>query len=419
MKWKNCVFIAGVFVLAPAHCGKAQAIMSPSQPLLTQPAWQEFQMQSIQTASNNFEVYYTPPPPPPAPDEPFQSGPWVFRPQLDAQLIYATALLARSNDVEKTAIAQISPGIIVDFNPHWEFTYQPTLRFYSNKQFHNEFDNLFTISGATEYQNWVFGFYQSFSETSEPNLDTGEQTQEEDFLTRWSAAYSFNSKVSMDMLASEDVHITSGFNDSRETTWIGYLNYKASDKTVLGIGGGPGYVSVDIGPDQIYEQLLARIGWHPAPKLFFEANGGMQERETIGDYGIGPTFNPVFGASVTYNVSRSTTISANASRTIVPSYFAGLDNEVTSVGASFSQRFFKKYFVTLSGSYSNNRFAQTVSGADNLRTDDYYTFNTSIGRSFGKRGTISINYQYSDQKSTEPGYSYKGSQFGIELSYRY
>jgi len=418
MKWKNCVSIAGVFVLASVHCGKAQAIMSPQQPLLTQPAWQEFQTEDM-SADNSFEAFTQPKSPPPSPDEPFRSGPWIFRPQLDAQLIYATALLARSNDVEKTAIVQISPGVIIDFTPHWEFSYSPTIRFYSNKAFHSEFDNTFTVSWATAYQDWTFGFFQSVVETSQPNLDTGEQTQEEDFLTRWTASFAFNSKVSMDMLVSEDVHITSDFNDTRETVWIGYVNYKMTDKTVVGIGGGPGYVNVDIGSDQIYEQLLARIGWHPASKLFFELNGGFQERETLGDGGIGPTFNPVFAGSVTYNMTSTTTISASASRTIVPSYFAGLDNQVTTVGASFSQRFFQKYFLTLSGSYSNNRFAQTTTGTGNLRTDNYYTFNTSIGRGFGKRGTISINYQFSDQKSTQPGYSYKGSQFGLQLSYRY
>lgn len=417
MKWKNCV-ITSIFVFASALCADGQQNASPSQQTLLEPAWQQSDAQNTQLAQNAFEAYYVPPPPPPPPDEPFQSGPWVFRPQLDAQLIYATALLAKSNDVENTSIVQISPGIIVDLNPHWEFSYSPTIRFYSNKQFHNEFDNNFAVSWATIYQEWTFGFLQTVNETSQPNLQTGEQTQTEEFLTRWSASYLFNAKVSVDMLVSEDVNIPDQFNSTRETVWIGYVNYKASDKTVLGIGGGPGYVSVDIGPDQIYEQLLARIGWHPAPKLIFSANGGFQERETV-DGGVSPTFNPVFGVSVSYNMTSTTTISASASRTIVPSYYAGLDSEVTSITASLSQRFFQKYFVSVNGSYSNNRFVETVGSGVGTRTDDYYILGASIGRGFGKRGTISLNYQYNDQKSTEPGFSYKGSQFGLELSYRY
>ncbi|HEU5396541.1 MAG TPA: outer membrane beta-barrel protein, partial [Verrucomicrobiae bacterium] len=353
-----------------------------------------------------------------SPDEPFQSGPWIFRPQLQGSISYATGLLARSNDVESTSIAQVSPGVIVDYLPHWEFSDTPTLVYYSNKQFHNQFDNTFTVNGATEYEDWIFGFFQSFIETSQPNPQTGAQTQEQEFLTRWSASYAYNSVVDFDMLVSEDVNIPDQYDSSRETVWLGYLNYKMSDKTTVGIGGGPGYVSVELGPDQIYEQLLGRIGWHPAQKLFFTANGGFQERETI-DGGVGPTFNPVFSATLLYNMTKTTTLSAFASEEIIPSYFAGMDEDVTSLGASLSQRLFKKFFFSVSGSYNHTKFVETVSTGGAFRTDDYYILGASLGHGFGKRGQISLNYQYSDQKSTVPGYSYKGSQIGLQLSYSY
>jgi len=51
------------------------------------------------------------------------------------------------------------------------------------------------------------------------------------------------------------------------------LNYQFWPRLTAGVGAGFGYVNVDTGSDQTYEQLLARVNWRPTDKLSFQING--------------------------------------------------------------------------------------------------------------------------------------------------
>jgi len=53
------------------------------------------------------------------------------------------------------------------------------------------------------------------------------------------------------------------------------------------------------------------------------------------------------------------------------------------------------------------------------RTDDTISFNVRLSHPFFKRGTWSVFYQYSDNQSSQSGFSYTSNQMGFEVSYSY
>jgi hypothetical protein len=53
------------------------------------------------------------------------------------------------------------------------------------------------------------------------------------------------------------------------------------------------------------------------------------------------------------------------------------------------------------------------------RTDDTYSFSARLSHPFFRRGTWSIFYSYSDNQSSQNGFSYESNQIGFEVSYRY
>jgi hypothetical protein len=407
--WPRALF--GLLLLSRAEA--QQAIAPPPQAsATTEPVWQ-------QTETNQFEVFS------PAGtaassslNQPFQVGPVTARPHLLYRFIYATGLPLSPGNQQDTAIQEFSPGIAFDIGRHWTLDYSPTLRFYSNHSFKDEFDNSVTLTGATDYEDWTFGFLQSYASSDSPNVQTGTQTSQEIYATALTASYAFNSKMSLDMGLYQNLQFAEDFQNSRDWSTMEWLNYQFWPRFNAGIGAGVGYVNVNVGPDQTYEQAAGRINWRATDKISFQVNAGFEDRQFLSS-GAGTLLSPTFGAVIQYLPFDATQISLNASRSVTPSLFQGQVSEITSVSCDLNQRLLEKFYLDLNAGYDIAKYeASTAAGSANP-DNDYYTLSARLSRSFLKRGTLGVFYQYSGNSSTEPGFTYTGSQVGIEIGYKY
>src|SRR3984957_10782977 len=279
---KNIWILSLIGLLLLNRAAQAQqVIMSPSQSYTNAPIWQ-------QTQTNEFQVF-TPEEATSGPQQgqPFQYGPLIARPHLSYQFIYATGIQSSPGTNQNTVINEFSPGILFDLGTHWTLDYTPTLVYYQNHNFKNEFDNSVTLTGGTSYENWVFGVSQNYVSSSSPEAETGTQTDQESYSTALTASYAFNSKFSLDMSADQNFSFvdnpfgsTNSVNnsqDTREWSTLEWLNYTFWPRLNAGIGAGVGYVNVNTGPDQIYEQLQGRVNWRATDKISFQVNAGVQD----------------------------------------------------------------------------------------------------------------------------------------------
>ena len=408
--WPGTLF--GLLILS--RMAETQQVIMP-QPQFSgavEPVWQ-------QSETNEFEVFN-----PEGTtslsrqDQPFRWGPVTARPHVLYRFLYANGIQSSPGNQQNTVIQEISPGIVFDIGTHWALDYTPTLRFYSNHRFQDEFNNSVTLAGRTAYDDWLFGFSQSYASSDAPEVQTGTQTSQEIYSTALTASYAFNSTVSLDMGLYQNFQFTGNLQNSRDWSTMEWLNYQFWPRFNAGIGAGVGYVNVDVGPDQTYAQSAARINWRATDKISFQINAGFEDRQFLNS-GTGDLLSPTFGASIQYQPFDATKISLNANRFVAPSYFQDQVTENTSVNCDLSQRLLGKYYLDLNAGYNMTKYVASASAVTANRDDDYYTFSARLSHSFLKRGTVALIYQYSRNSSTTPGFTYSSSQVGIEIGYRY
>ena len=400
-------------LLVASHPGEAQSVLIPQPPTEpVQPAWQPAQ-------TNEFNVFE------PAglgtatlSDAPWRWGSWLARPHVIYRLLYGAGIQSSPGHQQNTVINELSPGSTFDLGRHWTLDYTPTLRFYSNHHFTDEFDNAVSLTWATAYEDWDFGFTQSFVSSSAPQAETATQTSENIYQTRLSADYAFNDKLSLDLGIGQNIQTTEGFQNSRDWSTSNWLNYHFGPRLNVGIGAGFGYANVDFGPDQTYENLSGRINWRADDKISLELNAGFEERQFLTPGG-NDLFNPTFGAAIQYQLFKNTQISLNAGRSVNTSYFQSQVTEDTSISCNLNQRLWRSFNLDVGGGYHLTQYAGSTGSVSANRQDDYYTLNLRLSHPFLKRGTLAIIYQYGDDSSTASGFTYSSSQIGVEISYRY
>src|SRR5205807_1543197 len=100
------------------------------------------------------------------------------------------------------------------------------------------------------------------------------------------------------------------------------------------------------------------------------------------------------------------------------SYFQSQATESTDFSVAVQQRLFGKLNLGLSGGYRTVDYVATSTSISVNRADDYVYIGVNLSFPFLTHGTISGYYQYSDNASSQSGYSFSSSQIGLSVGYR-
>jgi hypothetical protein len=373
------------------------------------------------TMTNNFQVFGAhPPATAPGEYEPFRWNQIVFRPHVDYTYTVAYGVLAAPSNHVDTTIQDISPGILINIGPHWALDYTATIGIYSNTNFQQAFNNSITLSGTTVFTDWLFNFVQTADLDTSALIETGGQTSTQTYGTSLTGHHENSQYISEDVgLYQTFFYVEGGFENNKTWSTMNWLNYQPQSRFNVGIGAGLGYNLAESGPDSVFFPVQGRINWRARDKLSFSLSGGFQFTEFLGGQGANNLFSPIYSGSIQYQLFSQTQISAFASRSFNPSLFVGEYSDLTSVGCSLSQRFLGQFFLSLSGSYNRQQYVASSTDIAANRTDKYYALTARLGHAFLQRGTVSIFYQYGNNNSTFPGYSYSSPQFGGEVNYSF
>ncbi len=344
----------------------------------------------------------------------FRSGPLDVRPHFGYQFLYGTGIQSTPSISGATEIHTLTPGFLLEYGSHWALDYTPTLVFYSNKLFHDTLGHSVKLSGSTQYEDWQFGLQQSYDNSEQVLAETGGQSQQESFGTILNASRVLNDKMSADFSLAQKMQDTDGFQSSADWSLSSFLNYQFWERLTVSGGAILGYVSLDLGDDQTYQDFQARVNWRITDKMGLSANVGGEAREFAGG---GTLFSPVYGATFQYQPRPRTQFSFGANSSVQPSLFQGQVTDTTSFTASVSQHLFKKFDLALSASFSMTDYTQS-SGASNRR-DENNAYNARLSHPIFKRGTISAIYQFSDNHSSQGKFSFRSNQVGGEFSYSF
>jgi hypothetical protein len=340
-------------------------------------------------------------------------GPVSVRPHALYRFMYGDGIPAGGLNRVHTTIQDFSPGLLLGLYDHWSLDYTPTWSFYSSRAFKNVLNHDVRLLGGASYENWTFGLSQDYSLTSEPLVETGTQTELENFSTGLAASYRFNSKMWVDLGVNQTIVSTEGFNSYREWSTPDWLNYEFHPRLNAGLGLELGYVDMDIGPNMLYERYLGRVQWRATDKVSFRVSGGVEDRQFL-DSNQGDELSPIAGVAVQYEPFDVTRLSLNVDNTVTPAYVTSGSTETTAIMGDLNQRLLGFLFLDLGGGYRRVRYVGSAP-----RTDDFYVFNARLSCNFLKRGRAAAFYQYSKNDSTEADFSFNSNQVGFELGFYY
>lgn len=350
--------------------------------------------------------------------EPFaRLGPVNLRPHILYRALYAQGILSAPGQQQNTVIQEMSPGIFFEIGNHWTLDYTPTWRFYSDNHFRNTLDHDVLLTGGTTYEDWVLGLSQHYFLRSTPLIETGSQTDRELFGTTLTGLHRIDDKWSTDLSLEQTITSARYFVGYRKWSTLDWLDYQFLPRLDVGPGVGFGFVDEDAGTDMTYEEVRGRINWRATDKISLQLHAGFENRQFLAtDRNL---VSPLFGVAIHYLPVETTYLALHAERMVTPSYFQDQIEEVSTVGIDLDQRLVERLHLGLGVGYGNATYDASVPGVIPHMENNYYHFNARLNCEILRRGSIALTYDYLNNSSDQPGYSFSSNEIGIELGYRF
>src|SRR5580692_6331674 len=181
----------------------AQSVLAPppASPSLVPSSVEEYQ------TNGQMQVFAPSATAPPQDDnEPFKCGPVIIRPHLYYQFLYGNGIISGPGQSQNTIVQELAPGVLFDIGSHSTLDYTPTFNFYSSSQFKNNIDHNAQFQWGSAFRDWFLTASQNYSKTSDPQIETAGQTDQQAYNTALNATYQFNDKLSANLGLSQNLN---------------------------------------------------------------------------------------------------------------------------------------------------------------------------------------------------------------------
>jgi hypothetical protein len=297
-----------------------------------------------------------------------------------------------------------------------QVAYSPGFIFYQDHPGNN------TVEQAGTF---VYGYHgprsdlvisQQYASVQNTAPDLGDLVKLQEYITTINLDYTLASKLGLTLRAQQDIiDYDDGF-DSTQWTGSAYLNYMAMPKTTFGVGALFGAADLE-GPNQTFEQLNGRVLYTPTAKLSFNATAGVEFRQTQGTGR--QQVNPTFSLGLDYDPFDGTDLNLSAYRAYAYSakYF-GDDYLTTGVSGSLTQRFFQKFYATITASYENADYEDNLGGQSSDLGYNYFSVRPELSFRPTDWCQLGIYYQYRRNVSSTVD-AFTDNQAGFQSRFTY
>lgn len=348
----------------------------------------------------------------------YQDGPVAFRPHFLYRLLYAEGIDATLGHKANTFINTLAPGLLVDFGSHWTVDYTPSWNLYSDHDFEDTVDQTVYITATESVGDWSVLLNQSYVKSSQPLVETGVQTNEQDFITGVAIAHTLNQRFSVEADLNQFLRYAKGFPDDDDWSDVDWLNCTLTPELVAGVGVGLGYVKDSGQPDATYTNPQARLTWKPGTKLAISLDAGSEHREFYGHPKTGLT-SPTYVGEIDYAILETTVFKATTSRQISDSYFINQTTKNTTWDVSLSQELLTNWKLSAGIGNDQMTYVSTQAGPQVVRHDNQFSYLLRLSWKVAPRATLALIFNDTRDRSSVADYGYASKQFGFEASYRY
>jgi hypothetical protein len=254
---------------------------------------------------------------------------------------------------------------------------------------------------------------------SHANLDLSGRTRFQTYNTRIGAAYDLTGKTflssGLDSLVTN--YDSAGLISSQMFSGNLFLNYRYSEKIVIGVGGTGGYDFVDNpNPDQTFEQANVRASYQATGKIALNFSGGVEFRQ-FENNSRGQYISPVFELSATYLPFDGTSMTLSGSRrTFNSGVLAGQDFAGTTITAGLRQRLAQRFYFAVSAGYQNSDYFSTVSSVMANRRDNYYFIQPALDFPITRFWSVGGYYLHRQNDSSFQSFKFDDNQVGVRTA---
>ncbi len=292
--------------------------------------------------------------------------------------------------------------------------YTPSYHLYTNYSGESSLEHDVRIAARHTFTKLTLAANARFQTLNETDSDIGGRVEWREFNARVGADYALDAVTTVETaLDYSRRDFENARNDIAETRATAWLDRQVSPTTNVAFGYTHGWVDVDSGANQDFDQAQLRVVWKATDKLSARATGGVEWRSvdnrddsTEATFALGLVYNPFDATSIFLNGFRRTSTSA-----------AGLNEMLTTTGfdARIVHRLGNSYYLTGAAGF------QTADYDENLitgfaREDDYVWTRLSLGWDLNEWLTAVLAYEYRDNDSNQFNRSYQEHLLFLQFS---
>ena len=352
-------------------------------------------------------------------------GAFNVRPQVGGSVYYDDNFRTTPTNAQKDLIWNISPSVsgglgnVRDLSGNLLLlNYAPNLVFFTDHDQNNSFDNVLSLLGQLQFSKLTLQLQQAYQNITAAVGDVGDRIEQTLYTTRLAGRYAYSSKTYFGLTAMQTIADYGQLNGFNEWTFDGLVDYKLTDKVTLGVTGGYKLRDVQGGANLTSEQVQVRGEYLLTGKLSLDGSIGADFRQFQG--GLNEPASLIFSVGGAYRPKPGTSIRLEAARRDQCSILFGGQNFITTgFTATFSQQFWRKYAINLTGGYENADYrSTTLNTASVNRNDDNYLIAPSINAYLTSKWQVNVYYQYRENISSG-NFSFVDNQVGLRSNYKF
>lgn len=352
---------------------------------------------------------------------PFDAHPGLGGGMLYDDNIYLSTTTSRQSDL----IWIFSPSLLLGLGDYLggrenylTFRYEPNVVIFTDQSQNNSLDHYLDLYGQWRLSKLVLGLRQGYQVTSGANVDAGTRLTQTIYPTRLNANYEVSPKTSLALSLQQTVNVNDQYFSYNEWINENWFNYQITGKINLGAGPTFGYRDIQDNPNQTFERLQVRANYAATGKTTVSASVGLEMDQYEGGQNEGPLL--IFNLGASYQPFDATALSLQAYRNAQNSIaFAGQNYTTTGFGLTVQQRFYQKYFVTLSGGYDNLSYRSVDASGGPDHDDNYFYIRTGVNWAMTRKWSIGAYYQYRQKDSDLTGQNFDNNQMGVQTRYTF
>jgi len=256
-----------------------------------------------------------------------------------------------------------------------------------------------------------------FQDLADEDVELGARARRQIYTDNFGARYDISDKTYAEVtsqvtIANYDLYL--GSDDERGGL---SFNYLLNPDVTIGLGGMGGILNVENSGSQTYEQLLSSFEIAATGKLTLKGAAGVEDRQ-LGNGGS--LVSPVFELTGGYQPFEGFDLNLTAFRRILNSaYYTGYDFIATGVTAGLEYQLSPRFSLLLDAGWQSSDYRDAASGADLLRTDEYYFARPAVRYTVSSNCNVEIYYFHRNNSSTVNGSSFDNTQAGVALNFTY